>query len=95
MPHREIAMKVDLEKVRVIDLKPGDVLVLRHPLRLSLPAQSNIRASMRKVFPDNECVILEESLTLDAFRKVEALAPAKETTTKGARRRKDTDDAED
>lgn len=61
-------MKGDLDRMNVVNIQPGDAIVVMHPKRLSLFAQDNIRKDMRKLFPDNDIVILEEGMTLGVYR---------------------------
>ena len=45
-------------------LKPGDVIVVECHSRLSLMGRENITRSLKKVWPDQKCVVLDEGMTL-------------------------------
>lgn len=61
-------MKVDLDRMNVVNIQPGDVIALMHPKRLSMKIQERLKASMGKLFPDNKIVIIEEGMTMDVYR---------------------------
>lgn len=59
----------DLERAPVttisrLELKPGDVLVIRYPGSLSQKARDMIAAQMNHLFPGRRCIILDEGMEL-------------------------------
>lgn len=55
--------------MQVVSLKPGDVVVLSHPNRLSDRVVERLTASLKNFFPDNRRVVLEENMQLGVARK--------------------------
>lgn len=56
---------LDIKEVERLTLKPGDVLVVKVPSRLSPEARAGLRESLRALFPEHKCAILEEGMTLE------------------------------
>ncbi len=59
----------DEVSIQTIEVGLGDILILRHPYRLSDSAQANMKASIRDMFPHNRALILEEGMSLEVARK--------------------------
>ena len=62
------------ERLIAIEIKPGDTLVLMHPNRLPQLVIDNLRASMKRIFPDNKAMVLDQGMTIDALRSQDAQA---------------------
>lgn len=50
--------------VERVQFRPGDVLVLHHPHRLSIAQRKHIRQHLELMFPDNKILVLEEGMRL-------------------------------
>ena len=50
--------------VRVLNLKPGDVIVLESAQKMTMQAYENLLANARIVWPDNQVGLLEQGLHL-------------------------------
>jgi hypothetical protein len=65
----------DMESVRFeiarLDLRPGDILVLRFQDRLRPEAIENIRRTMKDVVGDHRCLILENGAELAVLTAAE------------------------
>lgn len=58
---------INLDRVRIMSVSDGDVLVLEHPLILSDAAAERVLAAFKKVTgKDIKVIILEEKMTLAA-----------------------------
>jgi hypothetical protein len=53
-----------LGDVQRLSLQPGDIIVLRHPLRLTAPAIARVREDMLLVAPYNKVLVLEEGMDI-------------------------------
>lgn len=73
-------MKLDLESISVVNIEPGDVIVLQHRQRLTSLALEHIGKAMRRVFPDNEFMILEDGVTMDVYRPALTTEPVTRIT---------------
>lgn len=65
-------------KVRVLNLQPGDTIVLRHPKHLSDLATDRLKQQMEELFPENKVIILEEGMDIKVTRtrkELVAVAP--------------------
>ena len=58
-----------LGKLTSVSIKPGDVLVVMCPKRLSVRGYDRITETTKQHFPDNKVVILEDGITLGVVRK--------------------------
>jgi len=58
-----------LKDMQVLKLGPGDVIVLKSAITLRDKAIKLILESMKTLFPDNHCVILEEGLEIGVISK--------------------------
>ncbi len=52
-----------------VSLRPGDVVVIMSPNRLSEQGYQRLSESVKRHFPGHEMVILEEGMTLGVVRK--------------------------
>lgn len=50
--------------VRLARVKPGDTIVIEHPGHLLEAAEARLRESVRTVWPDNKCMVLEDGMTM-------------------------------
>ena len=57
-------------RLKVVNLQPGDVLVLTHPGKLRQDTKAHLAASVRESF-GIRCMVLEEGMELDVLRKDE------------------------
>ncbi len=69
------------DRINVIKIEPGDTLVLMHPKKLPEVVKDNLLASMNLIFPDNEAMVLDEGMTLDALRSQDARTDAQSKAT--------------
>jgi hypothetical protein len=70
----EIEIKIsDLSRV---ELAPGDVVIYRHPLRISEAAAAAIRNNLSKAFPGHRIGILEDGAELAVVRPIPTTDPA-------------------
>jgi regulator of RNase E activity RraA len=55
-------MSIDehVEKVLVVKVEPGDVVVLKPKTRVSASIAKDIRAQAAKIWPDNEIAVLSD-----------------------------------
>jgi aminoglycoside phosphotransferase (APT) family kinase protein len=57
------------EKIAVLNVKPGDKIVLRHPGHLSSPDYEHLKRCFHEMFPNNQCLVLEESMKIEVVRE--------------------------
>lgn len=58
-----------IEKIKVLDMREGDILVLRYSGRLSDEAVRHLKDSVESIgFPRNKTLILEEGMDLKVIR---------------------------
>lgn len=58
-----------VEKIKILQVQPGDIVVFQHPGILSGIAHENIRAILREILPDNvQILILEEGADIKLLR---------------------------
>lgn len=55
-------------KVRVLNLQPGDKIVLRHPKHLSELAVDRLKQQVEELFPGHKAIILEEGMDIKIAR---------------------------
>ena len=67
-----LADLVEVKATVLRELRPNDVLILRHQDCLSDTAQEYLRSAVEKVFPGQRVLILEEGLDLEVMRKGDA-----------------------
>jgi hypothetical protein len=60
----EKAETIKIEDLQRVQLKPGDVLAVRLHRPVPCSDQGRIIAQLKRVFPDNEVIILERGLEL-------------------------------
>lgn len=65
-PEVELEMLRDMQGVK---LGPGDVIVLKHPSVLCENAWDNLKKLIKKEFPDNKCLVLEEGMEIGVIAK--------------------------
>ena len=60
-----------LTKIERLELKPGDIIVLKSKYKLSAPALEHLAKSITDIFPDNEhkVIVLEEDLDIAVISK--------------------------
>lgn len=63
------AIDLELKEVDILRLQPGDMLVIRAPMRLSDYAKKRIGEAIRKEFPEHKVLVLEEGLSLEVLRE--------------------------
>ena len=61
-------IEIKMLDMQVLSLKPGDVVVLRHPGKLSDIAFAIMRESIQPLFPDNKIMLLEEGASISVIR---------------------------
>lgn len=60
--------EIKIEDCARLELAPGDVIVYRHPKRLTDRDVSNVRMRLREGFPDNLILVLDDGAELAAVR---------------------------
>jgi len=58
-------MTIEIEDVKRLRLQPGDVLVVRMPVRVSQEAAAAIVDDLDGCFPDNRVVVLAPGVELE------------------------------
>jgi hypothetical protein len=58
-----------LEAMQVLELKPGDIIVLKHGGRLPEIAHRRIRESFQHIAPFHKVIILEEGMEIGVLRE--------------------------
>lgn len=58
-----------MEHLGVLRIEPGDVLVLRSGMSLSLDVVNDLQKSIERVFPGVKCVVLSDGLELGVVRQ--------------------------
>ncbi len=53
-------IEIEFDKIKTIEIKENEVVVLRIQQRLTEPIWHNLMKSMGKIFPNNKVIILEE-----------------------------------
>jgi hypothetical protein len=61
---KEKIMNEFIEKVKVLELRPGQILVVKYDGFLTLEAQERITSKLKQKFPDNQVMILEGGLDI-------------------------------
>lgn len=59
-----------LEHLAVVNVQPGDILVLRHPEELSAEQAVFLREHVEEIFPGHQCVVLSGGLELAVARPI-------------------------
>lgn len=59
-----------MTSLAVLDLRPGDQLVLMTAHRLSEDTRRNLIATFNRFFPDRKVIVLEEGMSLGVVREV-------------------------
>lgn len=63
-----------VKNMQVLEIKPGDLIVLRHPMRLSSHAHQQLTDTLRKILDEqgfnNRIVVLEEGMEIGIIRPV-------------------------
>lgn len=58
-----------LSHISIMHIQPGDVIVANYPGVLTSGAIQNVNDSIRRVFPNNTVMVLEEGMTLSLVRE--------------------------
>ena len=61
---------MNLNSIKKVDLKKGEVIILRTERYLSEKEVDKIKKGTKKIFPDNRIVLLTEGLSLSVVRKI-------------------------
>lgn len=61
----------DMFRIGVVDIKPGDTVVLSHPSHISEKVFIMLRDCLKKNLPDNQAILLEEGMSLGVMRNKE------------------------
>ena len=59
-----------VEKMKVLEMKSGDLLVIMVKDRLSVPTYDRIRASFKAEFPEHKALILDADTDIGIIRDV-------------------------
>lgn len=57
----------DIESVNVMNLKPGDTIVITAERPLRPENAEHIKTLMEKKFPGHQCLVLEKGLSLEVL----------------------------
>jgi chemotaxis response regulator CheB len=57
-----------VERVEAVSVQPGDTIVIHASERITMETADRIKAACRKVWPNNQCVVLEPTLDLTVTR---------------------------
>lgn len=58
-------MSQEIDSIKRMELKPGDILVLKCERHLSLFTRDKLRQQVEEQFPDHKCVVLSPDLSLE------------------------------
>ena len=61
-------MTEEIKRIEIVDLKPGDTIIIMVDIRLSDQVASRLNDHFRKEFPDNKCIVLEQGMTIGVAR---------------------------
>ena len=61
---------MNLNSIKKVDLKKGEIIILRTERYLSEKEVDGIKKNVKKIFKDNRIVILTEGLSLSVVRKI-------------------------
>lgn len=59
----------DLPKLEVVNVNPGDIILIKTEHILSMNQIEKIADQMKIIFPRNSCVILDNGLTIEVYRE--------------------------
>jgi hypothetical protein len=62
---------LEIEAIKRLRLRPGDIIVLRCPGRMRKEGMDYLRKSMEFNFPDHKCLVLEEGMDIETITKEE------------------------
>lgn len=66
---KEAALVVD--EIRRLDLKPGDILIIKAPRPISDAAAQCLRQQLDKVVPGHKALVLDRGYSIEAIRPAE------------------------
>ena len=61
---------MNLNSIKKVELKKGEIIILRTERYLSEKEVNGIKKNVKKVFPTNRIVLLTEGLSLSVVRKI-------------------------
>lgn len=70
-------------KVAVLNLQPGDKIILRYPRRLSGDVRAHLTERVEELFPGHQAVVLEEGMEIGVARIEERLDDAEPGIAEG------------
>ena len=62
-------MTLDIEEIKTINLKEGDVLAVKLPEEVTSDMLEVFRKNLKKIFPDNKCMIYTGELEFNKITK--------------------------
>jgi hypothetical protein len=68
-PEGQLQKVTQGSRVEVVELHPGDVILLRMPGALSQAVADLLQARLEKDFPGHRCLVLADGLTLQVLRE--------------------------
>ena len=60
---------MDIEEIKTINLKEGDVLAVRLPEEVTRDMLEVFRKNLKKIFPENRCIIYTGELEFNKITK--------------------------
>ncbi len=64
-----------IQNISILELKPDDIVILKHPGILSQNAHNQLKDSLHKIFDDlgilNKVIIFDENMDIGILRKIE------------------------
>lgn len=57
-----------IEEIRVVRLRPGDVVVARSAVALDQEDSREIAEALKSLFPDNKCILLAGGIDIEVVR---------------------------
>ena len=68
-----------IESVRMADIGPGDIIVMEIESHIADPViYERLRDSMKRFFPNNKIMVIEDGMELSIVRKVQAPSSTKQ-----------------
>ncbi len=65
-------MNVELDSIKVVNLRPGDVIVIRFETLPTLIHMDRLKDTLKDLFPGHKCLILGDGAKVDVVRPSEA-----------------------
>ena len=60
---------IEIERIHIIDIQPGDTVVLKIERPLSPESRKHLIRAMKLKFPDHKTLVLDGGLELEVYRE--------------------------